>query len=400
MKSINFICTNCSKTYNLETSDQRCDACGEPLSIEEINKGKIIKGNILQQTMMERYEEFYPFLDIDSNLSLGEGYTPLIKDKYLSEELNLKEIYFKNEAANPTWSFKDRGTLTGVIRAINLDYKRIGTVSTGNMATSVAAYGAKAGLDTIILVKDGMSLEKLNPIGIYKPRLIKVDGDYSKLYSESLKIGKKNNIYFINSDSPLRVEGYKTIAFEICEQVDFHIPDYIVVPTSAGGNIRGIEKGFREFKNVGLIDRVPKFIVVQASGCSPIFNAVKKNNPEIERVENPDTLAKAIENPYPPSGNEVLRLVKRTEGTAIGVSDEEILSAQRKLASIGVFAQFASATSLAGVIKLKNMNYLKDSDRVVCILTASGLKYTSIIDKHKINIESSNIDSLGEYIKK
>ncbi len=400
MVKLSLKCTNCKETYSGETPDQRCGTCGEPLEVEEVNQGKIREGNVLNQSIIERYGDFYPFLDNEDKLSLGEGFTPLIYSSDLSKELDIASIYFKNEGINPTWSFKDRGTLAGVIRAKNLGYKGIGTVSTGNMATSVAAYGAKAKLDTYILVKEGMTLEKLNPIGIYNPKLIKVDGDYSSLYSESLRIGRENNIYFINSDVPLRVEGSKSIAFEICEQLNFDMPDYVVVPTSAGGNIRGIAKGFREFMKAGIIKKLPKLIIVQASGCSPIYNAFKDNTDKISRVNDPNTMAKAIENPYPPSGNASLRLIKRTGGTVVGVTDDEILQAQARLASIGIFAQFASATSLAGVKKLKENGYLNNTDSLVCILTASGLKYTSIIDKHDINIESCSIDNLEEYIKK
>src|SRR5699024_8208517 len=179
----------------------------EPLEIEEVNSGQILKGNILLQPILERYGDFYSFISIENDLSLGEGFTPLLKSERLSKSYNVSNIYFKDESKNPTWSFKDRGTLTGILRARDLGYKRIGTVSTGNMATSVAAYGAKAHMETFILVKKEISPEKLNPIAIYSPHLIMVDGDYSKLYEKSFKLGEDNNIYFINSDAPYRVEG-------------------------------------------------------------------------------------------------------------------------------------------------------------------------------------------------
>lgn len=289
--------------------------------------------------------------------------------------------------------------MAGIMHAIKSGFKRIGTVSTGNMATSVAAYGAMAGLETIILVNKNIAAEKLNPIAIYNPTLIKVDGDYSSLYFESLEIGRESNVYFINSDVPMRVEGYKTIAFEICEQLKFEIPDYVVVPTSAGGNIRGIEKGFREFKACGLIDKIPKFICAQASGCSPIANAYKTGADTITKVEAPKTIAHAIENPFPPSGNSVLRLLKKNGGTAVGVTDEEILEAQSLLAQEGIFVQPASAVSLAAVRKLVEQKYLDYNESIVCILTGSGLKYTAALEKHNLSALECKLEDLRRTIK-
>ncbi|NLY44818.1 MAG: threonine synthase [Tissierella sp.] len=400
MKEYKLICTNCDESYEKETIDFRCNHCSEPLELEEVKIGKINDGNILTQTNLERYQDFYPYLTIDSKLNLNEGFTPLVSSKALAKEYGIKNIYFKNESQNPTWSFKDRGTVTGVLRAMNLGYEKIGTVSTGNMATSVAAYGSKAELETYVLVKKGIADEKIKPIAIYGPRLIEVDGDYSKLYDKSLSIGHENDICFINSDAPYRVEGYKTIAFEICEQLNFEVPDYVIVPTSAGGDVRGIEKGFREFFNVGLIKKVPKMIVVQAAGCSPIYNAFKDNKLVIDRVMDPDTIAHAIENPYPPSGNQVLRMLKRNGGLAIAVTDEEILKFQNKLASLGLFVQPASATSLAAIDKLYKDNIIGESDRIVCILTGSGLKYTAALDKHELKAHGCKLEELNDYIKK
>lgn len=386
MKNLKLICTKCNKKFPLYKASYRCDICNEPLELEEIKQGKINDGNILNQTILERYSDFYPFFARDNDISLGEGFTGLVESRQLARILDIESVYLKNETQNPTWSFKDRGTISGLQHAIKLGYKKIGTVSTGNMATSVAAYGAKANLETFIFVRKNIPHEKLGPIAIYNPKLIKVDGDYEKLYFESLKIGKENDIYFINSDVPLRVEGYKTIAFEICEQLNFNVPDYVIVPTSAGGNIRGIEKGFKEFKNCGLIVKVPKIISVQALGCSPIYSAYKNHSKTVLRFSEADTIAHAIGNPTPPSGNQVLRMIKANGGTVIAVPDEEIIKAQAMLASVGIFGQPASVASLAAIKKLRDINYLKGNEKLVCIITASGLKYTAALDKHDLKV--------------
>lgn len=400
MNKEKLVCTNCGESYDKETKNFRCDKCGEPIELEEVKEGKISDGNPLDQTLLERYKDFYPSLSTENNFSLNEGFTSLVSVDDMAKEYGISGLFFKNETQNPTWSFKDRGTVTGVLRAMNLGYKKIGTVSTGNMATSVAAYGARAGLDTYILVKKGIAEEKLKPIAIYGAKLIEVEGDYSKLYDESLAIGHENDIYFINSDVPYRVEGYKTMAFEICEQLGFEAPDYVIVPTSAGGDIRGIEKGFREFYKLGLIDKLPKMVAVQASGCSPIYNAFREGKLEISRVADPETIAHAIENPYPPSGNQVLRMLKKNGGLALGVDDVDILKSQKKLASLGLFVQPASATSLAAVEKLYKEKLLKESDNVVCVLTGSGLKYTAALDEHDLDVYTCKLEELNDFIKK
>lgn len=398
MKSVPIHCTSCGRVLEADQAVFRCDECNEPLEMEEIKQGRIKEGSVLNQTIWERYADFFPFLEPGHSLSLGEGFTRLLECESLSYSLGISKLYFKNESQNPTWSFKDRGTAAGVMHARKLGYKRIGTVSTGNMATSVAAYGAASGMETFVLISKGISQEKINPIAIYNPHLIRVDGDYGELYFESLKIGSENHIYFINSDAPMRIEGSKTIAYEICEQLNFVMPDYVIVPTSAGGNIRGIEKGFREFKACGLIDRIPKIICAQAHGCSPIYNAYEIGSKKITRAENPHTIAHAIENPYPPSGNQVLRLLKQNGGISTAVSDEEILRAQALLANEGIFGQPASAVPLAAIIKLKAEGFLTGNEKIVCIVTGSGLKYTAALEMHKLRSDECKLSELSGFI--
>ena len=239
------------------------------------------------------------------------------------------------------------------------------------MAATLAAYASRAGLKAYILVSSNIAEEKLKQIAVYGAEVIKVRGDYGKLYYESLKLGQKLGIYFINSDDPFRIEGYKSISFEIVEEI---MPDYVIVPTSSGGLIRGIIKGFLELKKSELIDRLPTFVCVQAEGCSPIYKAFINGKEKIGRFENPHTIAHAIENPYPPSGNAVLRLLKKLNGISIAVSDEEILNAQRMLAQEGIFVQPASATGIAAVKKLREEGRIKEDEKIVSILTGAGLK--------------------------
>jgi threonine synthase len=399
MKNTNIICTNCRKNFPVDRVYPRCDSCAEPLEVARVSTGTITDGDVLRQTILERYAGFFPFSEGERTISLKEGFTPLVESSKLATELGVKSVHFKNESQNPTWSFKDRGTVAGVNHALSLGYERIGTVSSGNMAVSVAAYGARAKLKTFIFVSATIPPEKLDPIAIYDPLLIRVDGDYGDLYFESLAIGKDCGIYFINSDVPFRVEGSKTIAFEICEGMNFEPPDFVIVPTSSGGNIRGIMKGFEEFLECGLIKKVPRFVCAQAHGCSPIYEASLKKSEKVSRFQNPDTIAHAIENPFPPSGNEVLRRIKENGGIFIAVGDDDIIRAQRRLAAEGIFAQPAGAVPLAALTKLREGTTIDKKSAVVCIVTGGGLKYTAAFEKHDLKTAECRIEDLADFVR-
>lgn len=392
------ICTGCGRTWPVTRAFPRCDFCAEPLEVRGVVPGRIRGSRFPHRTLLERYRDFFPFRTLNGELSLGEGFTPLVRSARLAGATGLGDLFFKNETVNPTWSFKDRGTVSGVQHALCLGYDRIGTVSSGNMAASVAAYGARAGLKTFVLVSAALPAEKIAPIAIHGPVLIRVDGDYGELYFRSIEIGKRRGIYFINSDVPFRVEGSKTIAFEICEQLRFRVPDWVVVPVSAGGNLRGIIKGFEEFRHAGLIAAMPRFAAVQAAGCAPVYRAFREGSERVQRVERPETLAHAIENPFPPSGNEVLRKIRAMGGVVAAVSDEEMIAAQRELAGEGILAQPEGAAPIAAVRSLAEEGRITRGETVVCIVTGGGLKYTAAFDFHRFRVADCTLSTLEDHI--
>ena len=395
MDKASLICLECQKKFPIECTLARCTSCGEPL---EVVYGNLEAGSIhSHRDILQRYHDFLPFDNLPEQIGLGEGNTPLIKSLAAANILGLKNLFFKVEYFNPTWSFKDRGTAAGIAHARSMGIQRIGTVSTGNMAASIAAYGARSEFDTFVLVSRDMPVEKIAPIAVYGPRLIRVDGDYGDLYYRSLEIGEAFGVYFINSDVPLRVEGSKTIAFEICEQFDFKVPDVVVVPVSAGGNLRGIIKGFEEFLRAGLIAGTPLVVAAQATGCSPIADAFGKESSSIERIAAPHTIAHAIENPYPPSGNRLLRKLREIGGMAVSVTDQEILAAQALMARDGIFGQPAAAVPLAATRKLLTAEQIRPSDSVACVVTGGGLKYTAALEHFTFDVLEARLENLENF---
>ncbi|MBS3781940.1 MAG: pyridoxal-phosphate dependent enzyme, partial [Candidatus Thermoplasmatota archaeon] len=265
----------------------------------------------------------------------------------------------------------------------------------GNMAASVSAYGARNDMETIVLIPSDISDKKIEQISTYGPVLIKVTGDYGDLYYKSLEVGK-DEIYFTNSNSPFRVEGYKTIAFEIYEE---KMPDYVIIPTSSGGLFRGLTKGFVELKRSGIIDYIPTFVSVQAEGCSPICEAHGSGEEQIERWSEPDTVASAISNPLPPGGNGVLKKLEKHGGICESVLDKDIIDAQNDIAREGIFCQPSSAVGIAALKNLRQKERIEKGADVVSIITGSGLKGEMVFDKEQ-TISHCDLEDLETCLSK
>jgi threonine synthase len=390
-----FECLVCGPAASRDPHSPFCPGCGEPLFIAPPGPGRAPVIHDERRLSLEKFADFLPLDRIDPRLSLGEGSTPLIRLERLGGALGRSGLQAKNEAQNPTSSFKDRGTAVAVQKAVALGAKRIGTVSTGNMAASTAAYGARAGLDTFVLLKEGTSMTSLRVAGIHGPRLVAVEGDYGSLFQKSGEVGKRLGIMFMNSIDPYRMEGYKLTAFEIFLQLGRRVPRTVFVPLSSGGHLLGLMRGFADLERAGLAASYPTIVGVQARGCAPLVSAFERGLERWERPAEARTIAHAIANPTPPAGNAVLRLIRERGGLLVAVTDEEMLEAQRELAAReGLFCQPESATTLAALKALVRTGRAGGDGDDVLVLTGSGLKTTALLELAPIAIHRVPVDGL------
>ncbi len=350
--------------------------------------------------LWERFAGFLP-VDIDGGISLGEGNTPLLPaGKALSEHTGIGQLLLKNETMNPTWSFKDRGSLTTIAMARQMGEPVTATISTGNMGNSIAAYGARSGIRAVVFVPDYAPLEKIRAMAIHGATVVKVTApDYSLMKREILGLAAGLNLRIVSGNGPIRTEGYKLTAFEMYEQLEGRVPGFIAVPTSACGHIRGIFKGYRELREAGLTDRLPRMIVVQAANVNPVVSAIREGRDRVVPVEG-QTIAEAITSGDPPGGDEIVLKARQHGWLAEDVTEEEILEAQRRLAGAGYFVEPAAATPLAAVRKLRAAGKIGEEDTVVLMLTGSGLKDMGVFTRQHASVIESDLRSIRGDVEK
>jgi len=318
------------------------------------------------QGLINKYREFLPVTETTPVVTLNEGNTPLIKADNLAKKIGLDaEIYLKFEGCNPTGSFKDRGMTMAVTKAKESGSGAIICASTGNTSASAAAYGAKAGLKTYVLIPDGyIALGKLSQAMMYGAEIIAIQGNFDRALEVVREISEKYPITLVNSVNPYRIEGQKTGAFEICEALG-QAPDYHFIPVGNAGNITAYWKGYKEWHSLGKIPALPKMMGFEAEGAAAIVRG--------ERILNPETLATAIRIGNPASWKKAEAARDESNGMINFVTDDEIVAAYKLIASCeGVLAEPASAASVAGLIKVKDQ--VKSGSKIVCILTGNGLK--------------------------
>ena len=376
-------CIACDETFApFEAVRYTCDECdgllevryADPPTFDEFGAGASTDG---PDRGVWRYREGLPF---DLGVTLPEGDTPLHRVPRIEEAVGVDALRVKHEGMNPTGSFKDRGMTVGVRVAKELGVGALACASTGNTSAALAAYGGRGGMQTLVLLPEGkVAAGKIAQASLHGARILEVDGNFDACLDIVQELAARGEAYLLNSLNPFRLEGQKTIGFEILEEfyADYGVfPDRIVLPVGNAGNTSALYKGFRELVQSGALDpdEVPKLTGVQAEGAAPMVEAVEEGNDEIRRWEEVETRATAIRIGNPVNAPKALPGIRNTGGTAVAVSDPEITAAQRHLASEGVGVEPASAASLAGLKKLRREGVVDDDERVVCLTTGHLLK--------------------------
>ena len=344
--------------------------------------------------VIRKYWDYLPVNSDTPLLTLGEGDTPLVKSNHISEQLRCGELYFKLEGCNPTGSFKDRGMVVAMAKAIESDSVAIMCASTGNTSASAAAYGAYVDLPVMVLIPKGeVAVGKLAQAMAYGAKIIMVDGNFDDALQLVREFTSNHLVTLVNSVNPNRLEGQKTAAFEVVDELG-DAPDYLFIPVGNAGNISAYWKGFQEYREVGKSMTLPHMMGFQAEGAAPIVRGAV--------VASPQTIASAIRIGNPASWDKAIKARDESAGVIDMVSDDEILDAYRLLASReGIFGEPASAASVAGLIKMVELGMDLSDKRVVCVITGSGLKdpdlAVSSVQSQVVEIKA-DINSLEEVI--
>ncbi|UTB33361.1 MAG: threonine synthase [Methanobacterium sp. ERen5] len=367
-------CISCGEEYEVDEIIYTCKKCDSTLEV--VSSHPDISKDIFscRKSTMWKYKEFLP-VDETKIVSLEEGGTPFCKCDKLGSELGI-DLYVKVEGSNPTGSFKDRGMSVGMTKAVELGVNTVGCASTGNTSASLAAYAARAGKRCIVLLPAGkVALGKLAQAMFHGAEVISIRGNFDEALETVTSLALEGQLYLLNSVNPYRLEGQKTIGFEIVDDLGWQSPDRIVLPVGNAGNISAIWKGIKEFHEAGFMDDLPMMTGIQAEMAAPITNAVRQGKKTIEPVKDPETIATAIRIGAPVSAQKALRAIYESNGYADTVTDDEILSAQKLLArKEGIGVEPASAASIAGLLKMVESGEVDKGEEVVCIVTGHLLK--------------------------
>ena len=379
------VCSRCEKHFGLSQLLNLCP-CGAPLLVHyDIKKAKaaVAKSSLTGRVAsVWRYRELLP-LQSDTNLvSLGEGYTPLLEAKKLGGDLGLRQLWIKDEGQNPTGSFKDRGLSLAISRAKELGVKKAAIPSAGNAGGSFAAYAARAGIEAHVFMPRDTPIANQREAQQYGAELTLVDGlinDCGRIIAEKKAIEGWFDVSTLKE--PYRVEGKKTIGYEIAEQLDWHLPDVIIYPTGGGTGLIGMWKAFAELEELGWIGKArPRMVSVQASGCAPIVKAFDEGKASAEPWQDGKTVASGLRVPQAVGDFLMLRAIRDSHGTALSVSDDEMLAEIPRVGKAeGVFFCPEGAACVAALRRLVKTRWIKPDDEVVIFNTASGLKYLDII---------------------
>jgi len=371
-------CKECRTEYPLDAR-YVCEQCFGPLEVAYASRADADPDSLKRRIQagpysLWRYSDFLPVAP--PKQALQAGFTPLLRADRLAEQLGLGELWIKNDAANPTHSFKDRVVSIALARARELGFQTIACASTGNLANAVAAHAAAVGLESYVFIPHDLEEQKILATGIYGTNLVAVRGNYDDVNRLCTELSAEHEWAFVNINMrPYYAEGSKTLAFEIAEQLNFELPDRIVAPIASGSLFTKIARGFDEWIEAGLLSgQTPVFNGAQADGCSPVATAFRDGQ-DFCRPVKPNTIAKSLAIGNPADGPYALDLARRTGGAIDSVSDEEVRAGIRLLATTtGIFTETAGGVTVAVLRKLAERGDIDRSERVVAVITGEGLK--------------------------
>lgn len=385
------IAPQCRAEYGIDKRLYVCSRCGGLLDIDrdgevdvtslrETWRERRISADQRDRSGVWRFREFLPFDPDTTIVTLLEGNTPLYEAPRSANYCRLSHLRLKHQGANPTGSFKDTGMTSAVTQARKLGVRLVMCASTGNTAASLAAYAARADLLCAIIVPSGqVSHAKLAQALDYGAKVLEVEGNFDSCMNAIRQLAEDDSVYLVNSINPFRIEGQKTVAFELVEQLEWKVPDHLILPGGNLGNSSAFGKGFRELLRSGLIDRQPKITVIQAEGASPFASYYADPSRSFVNEDHPMTLASAIKIGAPVSWQKAWRAVRDTAGRVITVSEQEIADAKAVIGRDGIGCEPASATTLAGIRKLVADGFIKEDETVVAVLTGHLLKDTDYV---------------------
>jgi threonine synthase len=371
-------CKECRAEYPLEAR-YVCERCFGPLELAYSTSGLPGIPELRRRIQsgphsLWRYADFLPTRG--TGYALPAGWTPLLRADRLARALGLQEVWIKNDAANPTHSFKDRVVSIGVARAVELGFGTVACASTGNLANAVAAHAAACGLRSYVFIPGDLEEPKVLASGVYGTRMVEVEGNYDDVNRLCTEVAGERDWAFVNiTMRPYYAEGSKTLAYEIAEQLGFTLPDRIVAPIASGSLFTKLARGFEDWLELGLLEgRLPKFNGAQAAGCAPVARAFASGE-EVCRPVRPETIASSLAIGNPADGHYALDLARRSGGSIDGVSDEEIGEGISLLAhTTGIFTEPAGGVTIAVLRRLAERGEIDPQERVVAVITGEGLK--------------------------
>jgi threonine synthase len=399
---VHLTCVDCQATYDADLGTHRC-SCGGLLDVtlpsfrpsdRDTLPAYAISGSPVQKSGVWRYRQWLPDFTDDAIISKPEGNTNLYEAASLAEWAGVSSLWLKHEGENPTGSFKDRGMTVAISHAVKTGARMVACASTGNTSASVAAYAATAGLPAIVFVPDGkISAAKLGQTIAYGAKIIQIRGDFDAAMRLVEVASAELDIYLLNSINPYRLEGQKTILFELLHQLDWQMPDWIVLPGGNLGNSSAIGKALIELDDSGLIEKMPRMAVIQAAGASPFYEAYRSSFRSFEPMEA-ETVASAIRIGNPVSYSKAKRAIERTDGVVESVTDEQILEAKALIDRAGIGCEPASAATLAGLRSLTASGVIPASASVAGILTGHLMKDSEAVMEYHLG-EGSDLRSLA-----